>query len=98
MVAQPYLRVVVGGGGANLPGLSRTQFMSELRYALPQLVAIALLAAGIARPAQAQKSACVATHIDSLRAARVQQHAPDTGYKNMPQLVQEYNVHLAAGK
>jgi hypothetical protein len=46
--------------------------MSELRYALPRLVAIALLAVGIARPAQAQKTARVATHIDSLRAARVQ--------------------------
>ena len=31
-------------------------------------------------------------------AARVQQQAPDAGYKNMPQLVQEYNAHFAAGK
>ena len=29
-------------------------------------------------------------------AARVQQQAPDAGYKNMPQLVQEYNAHFAA--
>ena len=29
-------------------------------------------------------------------AARVQQQAPDAGYKNMPQLVQEYNAHAAA--
>lgn len=31
-------------------------------------------------------------------AARVQQQAPDAGYKNMPQLVQEYNSHFATGK
>ena len=31
-------------------------------------------------------------------AARVQQQAPDAGYKNMTQLVQEYNAHFAAGK
>lgn len=31
-------------------------------------------------------------------AARVQQQAPDAGYKNMPQLVQEYNAHFAVGK
>jgi len=30
-------------------------------------------------------------------AARVQQQAPDAGYKNMPQLVQEYNAHFAPG-
>ena len=29
-------------------------------------------------------------------AARVQQQAPDAGYQNMPQLVQEYNAHFAA--
>ena len=29
-------------------------------------------------------------------AARVRQQAPDAGYKNMPQLVQEYNAHFAA--
>lgn len=31
-------------------------------------------------------------------AARVQQLAPDARYKNMPQLVQEYNAHFATGK
>ena len=31
-------------------------------------------------------------------AARVRQQAPDAGFKNMPQLVQEYNAHFAAGK
>ena len=31
-------------------------------------------------------------------AARVQQQAPDAGYKNMPTLVREYNAHFAAGK
>ena len=29
-------------------------------------------------------------------AARVQQQTPDASYKNMPQLVQEYNAHFAA--
>lgn len=29
-------------------------------------------------------------------AARVQQQAPDAGYKSMPQLVREYNAHFAA--
>ncbi|GAA3957438.1 hypothetical protein [Hymenobacter antarcticus] len=31
-------------------------------------------------------------------AARVRQQAQDAGYKNMPQLVQEYNAHFAAAK
>ncbi|GAB3672272.1 hypothetical protein GCM10027594_35090 [Hymenobacter agri] len=31
-------------------------------------------------------------------AARVQQQAPDAGYKHMPQLVQEYNAHFAVSK
>ncbi|GAB3877984.1 hypothetical protein GCM10028824_39050 [Hymenobacter segetis] len=31
-------------------------------------------------------------------AARVRQQAPDAGYKNMPQLVQEYKAHFATGK
>ncbi|GAB2858816.1 hypothetical protein [Hymenobacter ruber] len=31
-------------------------------------------------------------------AARVRQQAPDAGYKNMPQLVREYNAHFAGGK
>ena len=31
-------------------------------------------------------------------AARVQQQAPDAGYRNMPQLIQEYNAHFATSK